>query len=162
MKKQKQSAPIPDLTAKVYLVPHGYQIDFTNDKGRSVGSSCRDFGGNYEVKKMRNTVIAGMAYVMEDIELRHLRIKKIIKLSEKQMERLLTIRRAIFASIVNEEEWTLKKLPDGWVDSDDINFAVKKKLEGHIKVTDDEITEEIQYLIVRGALKMMGRQVSIG
>lgn len=62
------NTPKPDITAKVYLVPHGYQIDLLDSKGKELGSSCRDFGGSYPIKKMSVIVASGMLANMEKVE----------------------------------------------------------------------------------------------
>lgn len=58
----------PDVTAKVYLVEHGYQLDLFDENGKKLGFECRDFGGDYPVDKMQNVAAAAMIATMQKCE----------------------------------------------------------------------------------------------
>lgn len=62
-----ESPDAPHVRADVTLVEHGYQIDVFID-GKPAGSSCRDFGGDYEVDKMSAIVAALFIDVMREAE----------------------------------------------------------------------------------------------
>jgi hypothetical protein len=66
------------LTAEITLVEHGYQIDITN-RSRATGdgngairqSVCRDFGGDYDIAAMADTLHDAMIDLMDNIETIH-------------------------------------------------------------------------------------------
>lgn len=74
--RKKSESPAPDVTAKVYLVPYGYEIDFCDANGKEIGFTCRDFGGDIPIKKARDLVVAGMISAMEKLEDVHLKLNK--------------------------------------------------------------------------------------
>ncbi len=59
----------PDLTVKVYLVPHGYQVDFFDIDGHPRGSTCRDFTGSKTIKYWTDQVELYFVQALE--RLRH-------------------------------------------------------------------------------------------
>lgn len=69
--------PIPDVTAKVYLVGHGYQIDVEVKDGSSFlkWSSCHDFGDDYQIKRLKLEVANAMLEMMKELERNKLRKK---------------------------------------------------------------------------------------
>ena len=50
MKKRKGSKPA--FVIEIYLVQHGVQADVI-EQGKECGSICRDFGGSYPVKDLK-------------------------------------------------------------------------------------------------------------
>jgi hypothetical protein len=52
---------VPDLALHVFLVGHGYQIDFYED-GEEVASGCRDFGGTHRISKLKR----GLATLLKE------------------------------------------------------------------------------------------------
>ena len=66
------------LTADITLVEHGYQVDIVNrSRATSDGngvvrhSICRDFGGDYDIAAMADTVDAALVDLMNNIESIH-------------------------------------------------------------------------------------------
>lgn len=60
--------PYCNLFITVGLVPYGYQIDFYNDKGESVGMACHDFSGDYTMKSLELCTIAALDKAMSKME----------------------------------------------------------------------------------------------
>lgn len=73
--RRQEEEPIDNIVeAKVYLVEHGYQIDvfdYTKGKEPRVCSVCRDFGDNYPIGEMANTVAAALLKALENVEESH-------------------------------------------------------------------------------------------
>jgi hypothetical protein len=94
-----------EFSVKVHLVSHGYQIDFFDNAGSLIGSSCRDFGGSHDPTQMQTTVIAGFLATMCRAEFHFKRGKMIDGFSEKQIElavdRCRQIRKGILAAIID-------------------------------------------------------------
>lgn len=74
------------VAAEITLVGHGYQIDIFNasratrdGQGVTVHSICRDFGGDYDIAEMADTVAAELAELMNRIEETHRRRKGVKK-----------------------------------------------------------------------------------
>jgi len=53
----------PDVQVNVYLVGHGHQTDVLID-GKEVASECRDFGGTYDIKELRDVVASYFVFKM--------------------------------------------------------------------------------------------------
>jgi hypothetical protein len=66
----------PDVTAKVYLVPYGYQVDvvIVGDDGEGhQWSVCRDFSDNYKIERLRLEVANAVIEAMRTLEGKRLR-----------------------------------------------------------------------------------------
>ena len=135
-----------EIMAVVTLVPHGYQLEFfrRGKPAKSLGSSCRDFGGEHAPKQMVTTVMAGIAVLMERAEFFHGRAERWAKLSEEKAEALTQrcrlIRRAIMsvlavASAPMKDTEIAKAIRfartciDVAGEADAKNFEVKEELE---------------------------------
>lgn len=101
--KPKPEMESAGLKVHVMLVPHGYQIDMHDVSGKrlkSLGSVCRDFGGNYSPKEMLTTIGAGFATVMNRAEFHHRRAERFAGLSQEQADALASRCRLIRRDIV--------------------------------------------------------------
>jgi len=59
----------PTIRADITLVEYGYQIDVTrDDEHTGTGSTCRDFGGAYEIDAMANYLNDRLFLLMRDFE----------------------------------------------------------------------------------------------
>jgi len=88
MAKSPPQAP-PDITAKVYLVGHGYQIDLLVD-GEEKGFECRSFGGDYsdkELEEIKTVIMAGFLKVLNDSEDKYYKLKKLKKTKKAKKAR---------------------------------------------------------------------------
>ena len=68
--KMDPSGREPDVTANVYLVPHGYQIDVKLAGGEQADAIvCRDFAGTYpDLGYLREVLADHLIQAMRDFE----------------------------------------------------------------------------------------------
>ena len=59
---------VVNITIKITLVPHGYEFDIFDRNGVLVASTCRDFGGNYDVGLSGAVLIRKIRNMFEDLE----------------------------------------------------------------------------------------------
>lgn len=55
----------PSISVNWFFVPYGYQIDIYQD-GKLAYSECRDFGGNYLPKKLKQEIMARTLKLMDE------------------------------------------------------------------------------------------------
>lgn len=59
----------PQLTVQIYLVGHGYELDFYHPgELQPFAHICRDFGGTYQVKNIQNCAVAVVIQSFECLE----------------------------------------------------------------------------------------------
>lgn len=66
--KQFELLPVegaPSLRFDFYLVGHGYQVDMQAD-GHHLTTVCRDFGDDYDPKKLQQELYAALIKTIED------------------------------------------------------------------------------------------------
>ena len=68
MKKNPLEIQRPDLTVKVNFVPFGYEAQFYDEKGESLGFVCRDFADSYPINKIRDVVIIEMMLALQEAD----------------------------------------------------------------------------------------------
>jgi hypothetical protein len=74
--------PIPDITAKIYLVEYGYQIDIKIEGLDEELTEVKDYFDAYDLKKLRKFVAVKLLDCMKDLE-HDPAIRKIIKKEKK-------------------------------------------------------------------------------
>ena len=86
------------VTASITLVEHGYQIDIrdhtratADGQGVEVASMCRDFGGDYAIGDMANSVVATLIHAMESLEANHRKIASARRPLTHNQQKLLSI-----------------------------------------------------------------------
>ncbi len=60
-----RSERVPDLAIDVYLVEHGYEVNYRL-RGQSIGSECRDFGGSYPLSNIAEFLLKKLMQSIEE------------------------------------------------------------------------------------------------
>lgn len=72
---EMKKASKPLITAEIWLVRYGYQINVIDDRGQEV-MNCRDFGGEYPIRTIIDIVTSGLLDFMHNLEKNSLRLIK--------------------------------------------------------------------------------------
>jgi hypothetical protein len=150
MARKAQSA---EITVKIAMVPHGYQIDFFDQNGKELGSECRDFGGDYDPAKIKFTFIAAILNAIKGIEGYFPRAERFSRMGERKQVsaqvRSRLIRQYIFASLVDPETLMLVGMP-----LPELYTSVRTSMRraGEKAASHAEIDEELMILCDKGVL----------